>query len=116
MEHNVASDPMVWGELGNCVGVDQDLFFPERGDDTSQARALCHACAVRRQCLAYALETNQKFGIWGGMTEGQRRRLRRAEHLVEHTVELTVVSETDPEPAPSDQPRRHLRLVSLPTR
>lgn len=95
-EHNVATDPMVWGQLGNCVGVNQDLFFPRRGDDPSPAKALCRACPVRTDCLSYALETNQKFGIWGGMTEGQRRRLKRAQ------------------PQPDREPVRHLRLLSLP--
>jgi len=66
-----------WADFGRCVGVDPDVFFPARGHDPAPAKALCRQCPVRPQCLEWALGTNQKHGIWGGMTEGQRRRLRR---------------------------------------
>ena len=72
------TDPSTaWADFGRCSGVDPDVFFPRRGEDTSRAKSLCRQCPVRSECLEWALETQQKHGIWGGMTEGQLRRLRR---------------------------------------
>lgn len=62
---------------GNCRGVDPDLFFPERGASTREAKEVCRGCVVRQACLDYALEAGEKHGIWGGMSERERRRLRR---------------------------------------
>ena len=70
-----------WQNLANCLGVDPDLFFPERGASTKEAKAVCRACVVREDCLEYALENSEKFGIWGGLSERERRRLRRARAL-----------------------------------
>lgn len=66
-----------WQAQSNCVGVDPDIFFPERGASTKEAKAICAACAVRESCLEYALDNGEKFGIWGGTSERERRRLRR---------------------------------------
>ena len=67
-----------WMARANCMGVDPDLFFPERGVPTLEAKAVCRACVVRDDCLEYALDNGEKFGIWGGLSERERRRLRRA--------------------------------------
>ena len=61
----------------NCLGVDPDLFFPERGASTREAKEVCRGCVVRMDCLEYALDNGEKFGIWGGLSERERRRLRR---------------------------------------
>jgi hypothetical protein len=71
---------LAWADFGSCTSADPDLFFPESGADTSYARSICKSCPVRRQCLDYALESGQKHGIWGGMTESQRRRQPRPSH------------------------------------
>ena len=60
------------------MGVDPDLFFPERGASTREAKEVCRGCVVREDCLEYALANGEKFGIWGGLSERERRRLRRA--------------------------------------
>ncbi len=67
-----------WQDRANCMGVDPDLFFPERGASTREAKGVCQGCEVREDCLEYALANSEKFGIWGGMSERERRRLRRA--------------------------------------
>lgn len=67
-----------WQADANCVGVDPDIFFPERGASTKEAKSICTACKVRENCLEYALDNGEKFGIWGGTSERERRRLRRA--------------------------------------
>jgi WhiB family redox-sensing transcriptional regulator len=67
-----------WQARAQCNGVDPDLFFPERGQSTREAKNVCRVCVVRDECLEYALDNGEKFGIWGGMSERERRRLRRA--------------------------------------
>lgn len=66
-----------WQDQANCLGVDPDLFFPERGASTREAKEVCRGCIVRGECLEYALANGEKFGIWGGLSERERRRLRR---------------------------------------
>lgn len=66
-----------WQEEANCLGADPDLFFPERGASTREAKEVCRGCPVRLDCLEYSLVNNEKFGIWGGLSERERRRLRR---------------------------------------
>jgi WhiB family redox-sensing transcriptional regulator len=70
-----------WQDYANCLGVDPDLFFPERGASTREAKEVCRGCVVREDCLEFALATGEKFGIWGGMSERERRRIRRARAL-----------------------------------
>lgn len=66
-----------WQLRSNCLGVDPDLFFPERGESTREAKEVCKGCTVREECLEYALSNGEKFGIWGGLSERERRRIRR---------------------------------------
>ena len=70
-----------WQERANCLGVDPDLFFPERGASTREAKSVCRGCEVRVECLEYALQHGEKFGIWGGLSERERRRVRRQRAL-----------------------------------
>jgi WhiB family transcriptional regulator, redox-sensing transcriptional regulator len=66
-----------WQDHANCLGVDPDLFFPERGASTREAKEVCRGCVVREDCLEFALGNGEKFGIWGGLSERERRRIRR---------------------------------------
>ncbi len=77
----VADGERRWQEAANCLGVDPDLFFPERGASTREAKAVCRGCEVRVDCLEYALAHGEKFGIWGGLSERERRRVRRQRAL-----------------------------------
>ena len=70
-----------WQDEANCLGVDPDLFFPERGASTREAKEVCRGCVVRLHCLEYALVNGEKFGIWGGLSERERRKLRRQRAL-----------------------------------
>ncbi len=79
-----------WQSSSNCLGVDPDLFFPERGASTREAKEVCRGCVVRIDCLEYALANGEKFGIWGGMSERERRRIRRQRSL-EREAGLPVV-------------------------
>jgi WhiB family redox-sensing transcriptional regulator len=62
---------------GVCAQVDPELWFPEKGGSTRAAKALCARCPVRPECLAYALTHDERFGIWGGTSERDRRRMKR---------------------------------------
>ncbi len=67
-----------WIEQANCRCVDPELFFPARGGSTKEAKAVCKGCVVRDKCLNHSLVQGERFGIWGGTTEQERRRLRRS--------------------------------------
>ncbi|CAN5263962.1 WhiB family transcriptional regulator [soil metagenome] len=73
----LASDQLAWQDLANCRGADPDLFFPERGASTRTAKSICRQCSVRAQCLEFAIVSSEKFGIWGGLSERERRKIRR---------------------------------------
>jgi WhiB family redox-sensing transcriptional regulator len=70
--------PEPWMSEGACVGADPEVFFIERGESAAPAKAICAACPVRQECLAYALDNAERFGVWGGKSERERRGLRRA--------------------------------------
>ncbi len=65
-----------WIKQAACRGVDADLFFPARGESTRAARQVCQDCPVRLQCLEYSLANKEVHGIWGGLSERERRRIR----------------------------------------
>jgi WhiB family redox-sensing transcriptional regulator len=70
--------PPAWMTGGLCAQVDPDLWFPEKGGSTREAKALCARCPVHPECLAYALAHDERFGVWGGASERARRRMRRS--------------------------------------
>ncbi|HSJ46639.1 MAG TPA: WhiB family transcriptional regulator [Euzebyales bacterium] len=70
-------EPVPWAEEAKCLNADPDVFFPEKGGSTREAKRICAECAVRVECLEYALEHDERFGIWGGMSERERRKLKR---------------------------------------
>lgn len=74
-----------WDEHAGCKGQGPDLWFPKRGESTLKAKAICALCPVRPACLVYALEKGEKFGIWGGKSERERREMRRTYALAERT-------------------------------
>lgn len=101
--------PAVWVDHANCLGLDPALFFPGQGESTKEAKAVCTGCTVRVECLDYALETGERFGIWGGKSERERRRMRgdrrRAERVIPDLPPLASVpdpSTTTREPGESD--------------
>jgi WhiB family redox-sensing transcriptional regulator len=71
-------EPLDWQERALCAQTDPEAFFPEKGGSTREAKRVCTRCEVRDECLEYALAHDERFGIWGGTSERERRRLRRA--------------------------------------
>ena len=70
-----------WQDYANCRGADADLFFPERGASTRKAKSICAVCQVRVDCLEFAVVNSEKFGIWGGLSERERRKIRKQRAL-----------------------------------
>jgi WhiB family redox-sensing transcriptional regulator len=68
---------IAWQDRALCAQTDPEAFFPEKGGSTREAKRVCRGCEVRAECLEYALENDERFGIWGGLSERERRRLKR---------------------------------------
>ncbi|MDH3729896.1 MAG: WhiB family transcriptional regulator [Acidimicrobiia bacterium] len=79
-----------WQDLANCRGGNADLFFPERGASTRTAKGICKACVVRDDCLEFAITNGEKFGIWGGLSERERRKIRRDRQIAAQLEESKV--------------------------
>jgi WhiB family redox-sensing transcriptional regulator len=85
-----------WRRHAVCRDTDPDLFFPvgttgQALVQIDRAKEVCEQCAVRTDCLQYALETNQDSGIWGGTSEEERRKLRR-EFVASRKKTITAAS------------------------
>ena len=70
-------NPLAWQTDSLCAQTDPEAFFPEKGGSTREAKKICGSCEVRNSCLEYALENDERFGIWGGLSERERRKLRK---------------------------------------
>lgn len=64
-----------WRNSAICSQTDPEIFFPNKGGSTKPAKQVCGLCEVSDQCLAYALTHSERYGIWGGLSERERRRL-----------------------------------------
>jgi WhiB family redox-sensing transcriptional regulator len=77
----LAFDHATWTTHAACKGTDPNLFFPERGENSTQAKKVCTGCPVRTECLQYATDNNIRHGVWGGLAEMDRRDLKRAARI-----------------------------------
>jgi len=68
---------LAWQSDALCAQTDPEAFFPEKGGSTRDAKRICSSCEVRAECLDYALQNDERFGIWGGLSERERRKLKR---------------------------------------
>ncbi len=66
-----------WRALASCTKTDPDLWFAVGAREHKLAKKICRECPVRRDCLAYAMDEPVDHGVWGGLTERERRRYRR---------------------------------------
>ena len=71
----IVADEYAWQARAACKGT-TELFYPEVGASLAPAKAVCASCPVREACLDFALSHHEQFGIWGGSSERERRRLR----------------------------------------
>ena len=66
-----------WRQQSACRDLETTVFFPATDEEAAAAKAVCATCPVRLECLEYAIATRQDDGVWGGLDETERRRLRR---------------------------------------
>ena len=66
-----------WRAAAACRDLDTAIFFPETDEEAEPAKAVCASCPVREACLDFAMKNRQEEGVWGGLTQTERRRLRR---------------------------------------
>ena len=71
-------DNPAWKDDAVCSSTDPELFFPEKGGPTRSAKRVCLSCPVKNECLEYALDHNERFGIWGAHSERERRAINKA--------------------------------------
>jgi WhiB family transcriptional regulator, redox-sensing transcriptional regulator len=69
-------DVLSWQDAGLCAEVDPDLWFPEKGGSVAYAKRVCRSCPVAAECLKFALANDERWGVWGGLSERERRRLK----------------------------------------
>ena len=74
---DVLPPELAWQERALCAQTDPEAFFPEKGGSTREAKRVCMSCEVRAECLDYALAKDERFGIWGGLSERERRRVKK---------------------------------------
>ncbi len=67
-----------WQLKASCLEVHPEIFFPTKGESNREAKRVCAQCPVRLKCLQYALDIDEEYGIWGGLTESERRKLIKA--------------------------------------
>ncbi|MET7361732.1 WhiB family transcriptional regulator [Streptomyces sp. NPDC005562] len=78
MQIEMTAEPeLAWQEQALCAQTGADFFFPEPGSSVREAKDICRMCEMRTACLEYALNNDERFGVWGGLSEKERYALRR---------------------------------------
>jgi WhiB family redox-sensing transcriptional regulator len=72
-----SSNPLSWQQSALCAQTDPKIFFPEHGGSAVTAKKICHACIVENDCLHFALDNREESGVWGGLSNRERRKLKR---------------------------------------
>lgn len=110
-------EPPAWMGDALCAETDPESFFPEKGGSTRSAKRTCGSCEVSAQCLAFAVAGDERFGIWGGLSERERRRMKRDPEAVAAAVDAAEAAEARrvrPRPAvPSFRPADLVRPVPV---
>lgn len=73
----ITSPDLDWQQEALCAQTGADFFFPEPGSSVREAKRICGMCPIRSACLDYALDNDERFGVWGGLSEKERLQLRR---------------------------------------
>jgi WhiB family redox-sensing transcriptional regulator len=85
----IAEDRPEWMDDAACRGVDPDVFYPVTTTGVKRAQQYCDGCPVRVDCLMFAINLGEEWGIWGGLTERDRRRIRRGRTRITQTLEAS---------------------------
>jgi WhiB family redox-sensing transcriptional regulator len=85
----LSADEIEWQEEAVCAQTDPEVFFPEKGGSVREAKKVClGGCAVKEQCLNFALTNDEKFGVWGGLTERERRKIYKQRKALDEAAGL----------------------------
>lgn len=106
-----------WIARAACRGMATNSFYPGQGESTSLPVTICQGCDVRRACLEYALLNNERFGVWGGKSEKQRRVMRRLAVMNAMTVDELLDTHADDDGIAHGTPlgyRAHVRRQVAP--
>ncbi len=79
-----------WTEKARCTEVGGDEFYPEKGQSSVPAKQVCMGCEVRMQCLEWALDNGERFGVWGGKSERERRKIARDRRTAATVTEVSA--------------------------
>lgn len=105
--------PEPWTAEALCAQTDPEAFFPEKGGSTRQAKSVCAACPVIDECLRYALDRDERFGIWGGTSERERRRIRKGEPPRPERVRWTKAEDDRLRELAADQSLSNVAIAKL---
>lgn len=72
-----SSEQVEWMNSGNCNNYEQSVMYPNDTAGVQAAKVICRSCVIRVECLEYALTNREKYGVWGGQSEGARRKILR---------------------------------------
>jgi WhiB family redox-sensing transcriptional regulator len=87
MQRSTSVDPWTWRRQAACRGSGPGLFFPDKGEPAAEAKLVCQTCPVAHHCLDFAIASGEETGIWGGMSERQRREVARARRIARDAAE-----------------------------
>lgn len=99
-----------WQDEALCRETDPEVFYPEKGGSTTAAKRVCMGCPVRAECLTEALERQERFGIWGGLSERERRKLARGTVV---DVPVTITLQTGGTPLARLTPEQEVAAAGL---
>ncbi len=85
----------MWQDKALCAQTDPEVFFPEKGGSTREAKKICLGCEVRNECLEHALQKDERFGIWGGLSERERRRLKKGGGIIGEVAHIDTNEQAD---------------------
>lgn len=101
--------PARWGDYAECRGANIELFFTEtrgRYSSTERAKKICRGCQAKDDCLTYAIERSERFGIWGGLTTKQRQRLgNRSVTIEDKLLKAEQIRQREATPNDKSNPR-----------
>lgn len=103
-----------WADEALCAQTDPESWFPEKGGSTLEGKRICQRCPVAAECLDYALENNERFGIWGGLSERERRKLTKAQRTIPCPDGCGQMFETDTNAARHAEIAHHTDPVICP--
>lgn len=102
-----------WRQLGSCTKTNPEIFFPEVGEKSAIAKSICQrTCTVLEECLKYALDKDEKFGIWGGMSTRERKRLKREQLEAAERAQLEATEREQETKTKTRAPKRD-RMLTL---